>query len=249
MKRWYIKELSKLTKVSVRTLHHYDEIGLLKPSERLPNGYRVYTEADLLKLQQIIALKFGFTLSQIKAIMEKQFTNIDYLHAQAALLLNEISRLQAAHRMLEVLISDIKNTGSVKWNTVMEIIEMYHMKKELRQSWTGMVYTDEEVKQFTELSQKYSGKKIDDYQKEHHDRWQELISRVENNLDQDPTGPFGQQLAKDLKTLLDEVYGENKELKEAIWNAFKSEQTDSPFSKKAMEWIDKAHKSLESKSE
>ena len=60
--QWYIKEFSQLTKVSVRMLHHYDKVGLLKPSVRLLNGYRLYSEKDMLKLQQIIVLKsFGFT--------------------------------------------------------------------------------------------------------------------------------------------------------------------------------------------
>jgi DNA-binding transcriptional MerR regulator len=43
MKQWYVKELSQLTQVSVRTLHHYDKIGLLKPELRLSNGYRLYS--------------------------------------------------------------------------------------------------------------------------------------------------------------------------------------------------------------
>ena len=72
MEKWYIKEFSKLTNVTVRTLHHYDQIDLLKPSVRFPNGYRVYTESDLIKLQQIMALRFlGFSLSVIKDIMKK----------------------------------------------------------------------------------------------------------------------------------------------------------------------------------
>ena len=58
MTHWYVKDLSKLTGISVQTLHHYDRIELLKPSLRLSNGYRVYSEKDLLQLQQIIALKF-----------------------------------------------------------------------------------------------------------------------------------------------------------------------------------------------
>lgn len=58
MTQWFVKDLSKLTGVSVQTLHHYDRIGLLKPSLRQSNGYRIYSEKDLLKLQQIIALKF-----------------------------------------------------------------------------------------------------------------------------------------------------------------------------------------------
>ena len=67
MTHWYVKTLSKLTGVSVQTLHHYDRIDLLKPSLRLSNGYRVYSEKDLLQLQQIIALKFfGFELLKIR---------------------------------------------------------------------------------------------------------------------------------------------------------------------------------------
>lgn len=58
MTQWYGKDLSRLTHVTVQTLHHYDRFGLLKPSLRLSNGYRLYSEKDLLKLQQIIALKF-----------------------------------------------------------------------------------------------------------------------------------------------------------------------------------------------
>jgi DNA-binding transcriptional MerR regulator len=70
MTRWYVKELSKLTRVSVQTLHYYDRINLLKPSVRLENGYRLYSEEDLLRLQQIVALKFfSFELAQIKQIL------------------------------------------------------------------------------------------------------------------------------------------------------------------------------------
>ena len=64
MKTWYAKQLSDLANVSIRTLHYYDKIDLLKPSIRRPNGYRLYSETDLAKLQQIVALKFfGFELS------------------------------------------------------------------------------------------------------------------------------------------------------------------------------------------
>lgn len=83
MTQWYVKELSKLTKVSVRTLHHYDKIGLLKPSLRRPNGYRLYSEKDLLKLQQILALKFfGFKLSRIKTLMQEEINIFDHFRAQ-----------------------------------------------------------------------------------------------------------------------------------------------------------------------
>jgi len=53
MAQWYVKDLSKITQVFVQTRHHYDRIGLLKPSIRLRNNYRLYSEKNLLRLQQI----------------------------------------------------------------------------------------------------------------------------------------------------------------------------------------------------
>ena len=58
MTQWYVKDVSKITGVSVQALHHYDRIDLLKPSYRRANGYRLYSEKDLMTLQQIVALKF-----------------------------------------------------------------------------------------------------------------------------------------------------------------------------------------------
>ena len=69
--------------MSVRTLHYYDKIDLLKPSLRLTNGYRLYSDKDLLKIQQIIALKFfGFELSQIKLLLVKQDDIVENLVMQ-----------------------------------------------------------------------------------------------------------------------------------------------------------------------
>ena len=84
MTQWYVKDLSKITKVSVQTLHHYDRIDLLKPSLRLSNGYRVYSEKDLLQLQQIIALKFfGFELKHIKVLLTGNTRAIEHFLIQA----------------------------------------------------------------------------------------------------------------------------------------------------------------------
>jgi len=87
MTQWYVKDLSKLTGVSVQTLHHYDRIGLLKPSMRLANGYRVYSEADLLQLQQIVALKFfGFSLAEIKSLLAGNVSAVEHFAAQVKFL-------------------------------------------------------------------------------------------------------------------------------------------------------------------
>jgi len=65
-----VNKLAKLAGVSVRTLHYYDEVGLLKPSKIEKNGYRVYEERELLKLQQILFFReLEFPVDEIKKIM------------------------------------------------------------------------------------------------------------------------------------------------------------------------------------
>lgn len=66
-----VGEVARLARVTVRTLHHYDAIGLLTPSERSPRGYRLYSEDDLLRLQQIhISRELGLSLEVIRATLD-----------------------------------------------------------------------------------------------------------------------------------------------------------------------------------
>ncbi|WP_077320551.1 MerR family transcriptional regulator [Virgibacillus proomii] len=65
-----IGELSKKTGVTIRTLDYYDEIGLLNPASTTKGGHRLYGEAELLRLEQILSLKFlGFSLDKIRYIL------------------------------------------------------------------------------------------------------------------------------------------------------------------------------------
>ena len=65
-----VGELSKQTGISVKTLHHYDEMNLLNPSLRSDSGHRVYSQKDLLRLQKILTLKeLGISLGEIKEIL------------------------------------------------------------------------------------------------------------------------------------------------------------------------------------
>jgi DNA-binding transcriptional MerR regulator len=62
-----VGELSKRTGLTIRTLHHYDEIGLLKPSLHGEAGYRLYTAADVVRLQQVLSLRqLGFSLEEVR---------------------------------------------------------------------------------------------------------------------------------------------------------------------------------------
>lgn len=88
--------VSRLAGVTVRTLHHYDEIGLLTPGERTDAGYRRYGEPDLDRLQRILFYReLGFGLDQIKdALAEGGGTSLGHLRRQHGLLQERLGRLE-----------------------------------------------------------------------------------------------------------------------------------------------------------
>lgn len=91
---YLIKKVSELSGVSVRTLHHYDEIGLLSP-QKYENGYRYYSYADMDVLQAILFYKYlGFSLKEIKDLLKKDDTElIAHLKKQLILIKKEKQRL------------------------------------------------------------------------------------------------------------------------------------------------------------
>jgi len=104
-----VKEVSRLTGVSVRTLHHYDAIGLLKPTRVTDAGYRLYDDTALARLQTILLFReLQFPLKEIKEILDSPgFDPRDALEQQIRLL-----ELQRQH--LDTLISHarkIQTTG------------------------------------------------------------------------------------------------------------------------------------------
>ncbi len=110
-----IKQLATLAETSVRTLHHYDQIGLLTPSRIQGNKYRVYKEADLLKLQQILFFKeLEFPLSEIKKILNSpEFDMNQALKDQKNMLELKKKRLQT---IVETINKTIKSKSNKKQN-------------------------------------------------------------------------------------------------------------------------------------
>lgn len=87
--------------ITVRTLHHYDEIGLLAPSERTPAGYRVYTDADLERLATVVVYRrLGFGLDEIRELLDGPAPVVDHLRRQRAAV---ESRLAEMRQLVEAL--------------------------------------------------------------------------------------------------------------------------------------------------
>ena len=110
MDKYSVQQLSILAGVSVRTLHHYDRIGLLKPAERTEKGYRIYTKTELLKLQQILFYKtLDFTLKEIAAILNDP--DFDLIKA---LEFHQVELSKRADHLTQLLITVGKTLHSLK---------------------------------------------------------------------------------------------------------------------------------------
>lgn len=97
-----VGELSRRTGITVRTLHHYDQIGLLIPSDRSLAGYRRYSREDVARLQRILLYReLGFSLDRIAALLSGQTVPVAELRRQRELIGDRIARLQAMVRVID----------------------------------------------------------------------------------------------------------------------------------------------------
>ncbi len=105
-----VKLLSKLAGVTPRTLHHYDEIGLLKPSRVGENGYRYYGEESVLRLQQILFYReLGLPLDDIKKIMgRRDFDVLGALYSHKEALQTQVTRLNRLVQTVDNTINHLK---------------------------------------------------------------------------------------------------------------------------------------------
>ncbi len=245
MTKWYVKDLSKITGVSTQTLHHYDRIDLLKPSIRLANGYRVYSEKDLLKLQQIIALKFfGFELSQIKGLLSGSVATLEHFSVQAKLLEQKANMLLEASKTLKGIISDVNDDESIPWETIIKLIEVYHMTQQLEKTWAGKVLTQEELAQYASFEQSLKDRFTENEQKMFEQDWDDIVQQVNSHLKTDPTSEVGITLGKRCMDCVNHLYGKKYvKLRNAIWRkGFKGGHLGSEhnLSLDAVAWLDQA---------
>ena len=134
-----VKEISNITGISVRTLHYYDEIGLLKPTDKSDAGYRLYDDKALEQLQQILFFReFDIPLKEIKAVMENPALDRNHiLKMQREMLLTKIKRMEHLVASIDdILKGDNKMDFAIFNKTEMD--EMFqamteHMPEEIKQ--------------------------------------------------------------------------------------------------------------------
>ncbi len=185
-----VKAVAELAGISIRALHHYDEIGVLRPASNSASGYRLYTNADLEKLQQVLFFReLGFSLQEIKAIVNSP----GFDRKQA--LLSHRRLLQEKQRRLEKLIRSVDETiDSMERGIRMDEKEMFEgfdkaqleeWREEARQRWGS-----EQVDESWRRASKYN--KEDWAAMQHETR--EINEGLAARMDRDPSDPEVQAL-------------------------------------------------------
>ncbi len=114
-------EFARLANVSERTIRYYDKIGLLKPSFVMENGYRQYSDLDLLKLQKILSLKhLGFSIEEIFPMVMDNTNLKESFELQIDLIEDKISHLQS----LKDALKRASNSSNLSWNMILSLVQL-----------------------------------------------------------------------------------------------------------------------------
>ena len=200
-----VGELARRTGLTVRTLHHYDEIGLLRPSFRTESGHRLYTPADIARLQQILSLRqLGFPLEQIQACLDQpDFSPLQVIRLHLGRLREQIRLQQQLGEHLEVLADNLDKAGEVTGEEFLKTIEVMTMIENY--------YTPEQMETFRKRAAEAqaAGQDIQDIARQGQIDWANLLADYKAQLEKGtpPSDPRLQALEKRRQALVDAFTG------------------------------------------
>jgi DNA-binding transcriptional MerR regulator len=182
-----IKEFAALTGVSVRALHHYDRLGLLK-ARRATSGYRVYGAEDVVVLEQIVALKFiGISLRDIKRLLRTERRELSgVLAAQRVVLEEKRRRLDLAIAAVrEALEAGGQELDERRIKRIIEVIKMQDQRNEWKKQYDALLQG--KIDRLKAMSP--------EDRERLREQFAELCREIQGVLHEDPAGPRAQELA------------------------------------------------------
>ena len=217
MRTWKVGELAKQTGLTVRTLHHYDEIGLLSPSHRTAAGHRLYVEDDVARLQQIASLRnLGFPLEEIRDVLNHgRLSPLQVVQLHADRLRQQVRTQQRLVERLDALAEGLRTAETVSADQLIQTIEEITMFEKY--------YTPEQMDYLKERREQVGEARIHEVESE----WPRLMDEVRAEMDRgtDPCDPRVQELARRWKGLVEEFTGGNEGIRQSLGNLYQNEST------------------------
>jgi DNA-binding transcriptional MerR regulator len=222
--------------LTVRTLHHYDEIGLLKPSQHSESGHRLYSQSDLARLQQIVSLRqLGFSLEQIRDCLEREdFSPVEVLQMHLKRIQEQMEIQRQLCLGIQGLLSHFESAGTVSADEFLHTIGMMNMIENY--------YTPEQMEYLKKRREEVGEEVI---QRTPND-WAELNEafRLEMEAGTDPSDPKLLPLLQRRQALIDLFTGGNEGVLASVTRLWQEKGTEmaGPFGydTKVMEYMAKA---------
>jgi DNA-binding transcriptional MerR regulator len=209
---YHIQEFARLAGVTVRALHHYDRLGLLRP-RRKESGYRQYSDRDLEKLEQIVALKFiGIPLREIRGLLERNGTTLP------AALNHQRRALEEKRQLVDRAIGAIREAeaafraGRREAALLKKIIEVIEMQNDM--DWAKKYYSEAAQAKIEERRAEWNPELQERVSKQ----WMDLIADVEKAMaaGESPAGPKAKDLARRWKELVEGFTGGDRAVTEGL---------------------------------
>lgn len=214
-RRWRVGELARVAGVSVRTLRHYDAIGLLRPAQRSASGYREYTGEDVHRLYRVIALRrLGLSLDEIRdavesgseellALVERQLDRVD----------DEIRVAEALRARLETLADVLRQHETAPFAALLNVLEVLAM--------TNKYYTPEQRADLERRAAELGPEGM----RRAESAWATLIEEMEaaRRRGDDPAAPEVQALARQWQALIEQFTGGDPGIRASLQQMYESE--------------------------
>jgi len=210
-----VGELAKRTRLTIRTLHHYDEIGLLRPLLHTESGHRLYTAGDVARLQQVLSLRqLGFSLEEVRDCLDRPgFSPLEVIRLHVARLQKQIELQRRLCDRLEAIAAHLQTAGEVSANEFIQTIEEMTMIENY--------YTPEQMEYLKKRSEQVGQERIEQVQRE----WPELIAQVRTEMEKgtDPRAPEVLALARRWTGLINEFTGGDPGIERSVGRLWKEE--------------------------
>ncbi|MDQ6778736.1 MAG: MerR family transcriptional regulator [Actinomycetota bacterium] len=213
-----IGALARGTGVSVRTLHHYDAIGLLKPDERTQSGRRLYSEENVRRLYRIVALRrLGLPLDEIAAVLDQDPDLVEAVRRHLAQVERSLALQRRLHRALEHLVELLESEQDPTLDEFIEAIEVMTMSEKY--------YTPEQQEQLAERPAELGEEGMRRAEQD----WAELIAAVkaERAGGTAPTDARMRELALQWRGLIEQFTGGDEGIQRSLTTMYREEGVQS----------------------
>jgi len=222
------QEFARLAGVTVRALHHYDRLGLLKPKHRSSAGYRLYSAPDFARLEQIVVLKFlGMSLQQIKRLLAAEGNLAEALRRQRHVLTEKRIQIDRAIQAISNAQQAFAATRTRDWRLLQIITQEIGMQNNM--DWSKKYYSADAQEKIEERKHVWSPELQERVTRE----WTELVAEVEAALGEDPAAAKAQALAARWRKLVEGFTGGDPEITKGLKAMWRDKANWPAFAQKA----------------